>query len=302
MKAIILADRRGEELWPLTEKRPVCMLPIANKPLLQIAIEELYLLGIREAAIICSDHEELISAYFGAGSASGMTLEFHRTAAPCSLDYALEMAGLLRKDPWIGVRGDMLRPYGFLEEAISRGPDAARSSIFAAMGIALPGRRGEPLCDIRWQALQGLETIDPLSLESISAYHRCNMLALGDELPDFIFAGRPSERHVAINQQSVVRAPFLDRRTVIGRHCLVERNVILGPGSVVGDGCIVDNGAAISESVLLPGSYVGAMEVECSVVDGSRIYCCQTGAITDLSGSSLAGLSIRQPYAEFSMA
>ena len=302
MKALILADRLGEELWPLTEKRPVCMLPVANKPILQLVVEELFLLGIREAAIIVADHEELIRTYFGSGGATGMALEYHRVAAPCSVEYGLELAEIRRGESWIAVRGDILRPCGFLEEAMSRGLRAASSSIFTAMGIALPGRRGEPLRDIRWAALRGLETIDPLSLESIAAYHRCNMLALEDELPDFIHSGRPTERHVAINQQSVVRAPFLDRRTVIGRHCLVERNVILGQGSVVGDGCIVDHGAAIFESVILPGSYVGAMDVEHSVVDGSRIYCCRSGAITDLSGSSLAGLNVQHPHAEFSMA
>lgn len=302
MKALILADRLGEEFWPLTEKRPVSMLPIANKPVLRIVIEELYQLGIREATIICSEHEELISTYFGTGSASGMELVFHSVIAPCSVEYGLELGGISRDEPWIAVRGDMLRPFGFLEEAMLRGPKAAKSSIFTAMGISIPTAFGEPLCDIRWAALRGEETIDPLSLESITAYHRCNMMALEGELPDFIFPGRPTERHIAIDQQSVVRAPFLDRRTVIGRHCLIEQNVILGPGSVVGDGCIVDKGAAIFESVILPGSYVGAMEIECSVVDGSRIYCCQTGAITDLSGSSLAGLSVKHPHAEFSMA
>jgi NDP-sugar pyrophosphorylase family protein len=302
MKALILADRFGEELWPLTEKRPISMLPIANKPVLQLAIEELYQLGIRQAAIVCSRHQEQVSTYFGDGSASGMELSCHSVAAPCSVEYGLELAGIAQDDPWIAVRGDILRPFGFLEEAMLRGWKAAKSSIFTAMGIAIPTAFGEPLCDIRWAALQGQETIDPLSLESIAAYHRCNMIAMEDKLPDFIFPGRPTERHIAINQQSVVRAPFLDRRTVIGRHCLIERNVILGPGSVIGDGCIVDNGAAIFESVLLPGSYVGAMEVECSVVDGSRIYCCQSGAITDLSGSSLAGLNVKQPHAEFSMA
>lgn len=302
MKALILADRGGEELWPLTEKRPVCMLPIANKAILQIAIEELYQLGVREAAVICSDHKEMIETYFGTGKAIGMELDFYQVAAPCSVDYGLELAGLRRNEKWIAVRGDILRPYGFLEEAVLRGPNAAKSSIFMAMGIAMPGEYGEAICDLRWAALQGLETIDPLSLESIAAYHRCNMLALEDGLPDFIFPGRPTERHIAINQQSVVRAPFLDRRTVIGRHCLVEQNVILGPGSVVGDGCIVDHGAAIFESVILPGSFVGAMEVERSVVDGSRIYCCRTGAITDLSGSSLAGLNVQRPHAEFSLA
>lgn len=302
MHAIILADRFGRELWPLTENRPVSMLPVANKPILQLAIEELYQLGIRKATIICSEHTGMVSTYFGYGRALGMALEYRTVSAPCSVEYGIELAGLSPLDDWIAVRGDILRPYGFLEEAMKRGRDASRSSIFTACGIVLPGPHGVVEHDIRWAALKAQGSLDPLNLESIPAYHRCNMKALEDDLPDFHFPGRPTEHHIAINQQSVVLAPFMDRRTIIGQNCLVERNVILGPGAIIGDGSIIDNGALIRESIVLPGSYVGAMEVEHAVVDGSRIYCCLSSAVIDLSGSSLAGLNFEQPHAEFSLA
>ncbi|HKJ61838.1 MAG TPA: NDP-sugar synthase [Hyphomicrobiales bacterium] len=301
MHAIILADRFGRELWPLAETRPVCLLPIANKPVLQLTIEELFQLGIRRATVLCSEHASLVSAYFGSGRAFGMDLQYRTVSAPCSVEYAIELARIEPDQDWIAVRGDILRPFGFLEEAMRRGAEAAKSSIFTAMGILVPGLRGAIQHDIRWAAMRGEGSVDPLNLESIAAFHRCNMKALAGEIPGFVLPGRPASGHIAIDQRSVVLAPFIDCRTVIGRNCLIERNVVLGGGAVIGDGSIIDNGAAIHESVILPGSYVGAMEVEHSVVDGSRIYGCLSGAIMDFGGSSLAALDISQSHAEFSI-
>ena len=302
MHAIILADRFGRELWPLAEARPVCLLPIANKPVVQLAVEELYRLGIRRATMICSEHAILVSACLGAGRAFGMDLQYQTVSAPCSVEYGLEMARIEPDQDWIAIRGDILRPCGFLEEAIKRGEEAAKSSIFTAMGILVKGPRGAIQHDIRWAALRGEGSVDPLNLQSITAFHRCNMKALEGDIPGFAFPGKPSAGHIAIDRKSVVLAPFVDRRTVIGRNCLVERNVVLGAGAIIGDGCIIDNGAAIHESVILPGSYVGAMEIEHSVVDGSRIYNCVSGDVLDLGGGPLSDLDLSQLPAEFSVA
>ena len=301
MHALILADRLGHELWPLTDKRPVSLLPIANKPVLQLAIEELFQLGVRKAAIVSAVHAGLVSTYFGSGRALGMELSHIATGTPCSIEEGLRLAGIDPSDGWVAVRGDILRPFGFLEEALTRGVKAAASSVFTAMGIALPRRDGTTGGDIRWQAVRACGPVGPCHLLSLNDYHQANMLALQGEVPDFILPGRPTEQHIAIGQQAVVLAPTLTRRTIIGRHCLVDGNVVLAEGAIVGDGSIVDKGALIKESVILPGSYVGAMEVERSIVDGPRIFDCDSGAIMDLSGSSLAGLNMRHPHAEFAM-
>ncbi len=301
MHALILADRLGHELWPLTDRRPISLLPIANKPVLQLAIEELYQLGVRKAAIVSALHSELVSTYFGSGHALGMELNHIAVDTACSIEEGLQLAGLDVAGDWVAVRGDILRPFGFLQEALARGERASASSVFTAMGIALPGPEGRIDGDIRWQAVSAFEPLGPCHLKSLNDYHHANMMALHGEVPDFILPGRPTEQHISIGQQAVVLAPTLTRRTIVGRHCLVDRNVVLGEGAIIGDGSIVDNGALIRESVVLPGSYVGAMEVERSIVDGSRIFDCDSGAIMDLTGSSLAGLNLRHPHAEFAM-
>jgi mannose-1-phosphate guanylyltransferase / phosphomannomutase len=301
MHALILADRLGHELWPLTDKRPISLLPIANKPVLQLTIEELFQLGVRKAAIVSALHAELVSTYFGSGQALGMELKHIAVDTPCSVEEGLRLAGSDLSGEWVAVRGDILRPFGFLLEALARGAKAAASSVFTTMGIALPGPGGTVSSDIRWQAVQACGPVGPCHLLSLHDYHQANMLAVQGEVPDFILPGRPTEQHIAIGQQAVVLAQPLTRRTIIGRHCLVDGNVVLADGAIVGDGSIVDKGALIKESVILPGSYVGAMQVERSIVDGTRIFDCDSGAIMDLSGSSLAGLNLRHPHAEFAM-
>ena len=301
MQALILADRLGHELWPLTDKRPISLLPIANKPVLQLAIEELFQLGVRNAVIVSSLHCGLVSTYFGSGRAFGMELKHLAVDTPCGIEEGLQLAGIDPAGDWLAVRGDILRPFGFLEEALARREKAAASSVFTAMGIALPGLGGKIDSDIRWQAVRAFAAFGPCHLENLYDYHQANMMAVHGDVPNFILPGRPTQQHIAIGQQAVVLAPSLTRRTIIGRHCLVDRNVVLDDGAIIGDGSIVDNGALIKESVILPGSYVGAMEVERSIVDGARIFCCDSGAIMDLTGSSLAGLNLRHPHADFAM-
>lgn len=301
MEALILADRLGQELWPLTEKWPVSLLPIANKPLLQMAIEELYQIGVRKASVISAEHDELVAAYFGSGHALGMELRYFAVDVQCSVAHGLDLAEIDPETDWIAVRGDILRPFGFLEEALARGKKAGLGSIFTAMGIALPSPGNKFGNDIRWDAVRASTAFGHCHLHDRFAYYRANMMALEGDVPNFIFPGRPTEQHVAIGQQSVVLAPFTTRRTIIGRNCLVESNVILGAGTIIGDGSIVDHGASVKDSIILPGSYVGPMDVEYAIVDGSKIYCCYSGAIMDLSGSSLAGLNFSHPHVEFSL-
>jgi len=65
MKGIILHGGHGTRLRPLTHTGPKQLLPIANKPMSQYALEDLRKAGITEIAIIIGEvHPEKVKELF----------------------------------------------------------------------------------------------------------------------------------------------------------------------------------------------------------------------------------------------
>ncbi|KAF8163214.1 nucleotide-diphospho-sugar transferase, partial [Crassisporium funariophilum] len=60
LQAVILADSFNRRFRPLTIRKPRCLLPICNAPLLDWTFESLALAGVQEVFVICRSHAELV--------------------------------------------------------------------------------------------------------------------------------------------------------------------------------------------------------------------------------------------------
>ncbi|PPQ70755.1 hypothetical protein CVT25_000076 [Psilocybe cyanescens] len=60
LQAVILADSFNKRFRPLTTRKPRCLLPICNAPLLDWTFESLALAGVQEVFVICRSHAELV--------------------------------------------------------------------------------------------------------------------------------------------------------------------------------------------------------------------------------------------------
>lgn len=63
MKAVIMAAGNGVRMWPLTETRPKCLLPIVGKPITYHQIRELAAAGVNEFIFVVREKKEQIVAY-----------------------------------------------------------------------------------------------------------------------------------------------------------------------------------------------------------------------------------------------
>lgn len=77
-KALILAAGMGTRLGELTRNLPKVMVPIAGKPMLEHHIEWLRGFGVREFYLNLHYLADVISDYFGDGSAWGVEVHYHR--------------------------------------------------------------------------------------------------------------------------------------------------------------------------------------------------------------------------------
>jgi NDP-sugar pyrophosphorylase family protein len=278
-EAIILADRAGTELAPLTNNRPVCMLPVGNKLLLQITLEELYCAGIRSATVISSCHHELVRETFGSGRRFGMSLTHLFTAQPTDTREAIDMAGLDQTYPAMVIRGDMLRPFGFLDEALKADAGSRGEQIYSSMGIALPQSPQAVHHSIAWEAICENNHFSACLVNSVPAFHDANMMALDGEVPGVCPPGRQAPDHMLVGSNSMVRSQRASQRTVaVGSNCLVEAATELGDHVVIGDNSIIDVTARLRRTVVLGNTYVGAGTVlEDSIVAGPLVLCGRTG-------------------------
>jgi len=92
LKGIILHGGHGTRLRPLTHTGPKQLLPIANKPMSQYALEDLRNVGIKEIAIILGDiYPEKVKEYYGNGEKFGVKITYIYQDQPLGISHAIKL-------------------------------------------------------------------------------------------------------------------------------------------------------------------------------------------------------------------
>ncbi len=93
MKAIIMAGGEGTRLRPLSCDRPKPMVPVANRPVMEYAIELLRDLGITEIGVTLQYLPQEIIDYFGEGKRWGVKLSYFIEDIPLGTAGSVKNAG-----------------------------------------------------------------------------------------------------------------------------------------------------------------------------------------------------------------
>lgn len=107
MKAIILAGGRGTRLAPYTTILPKPLMPIGDKPILDIVINQLRHYGFTDITLAVGYLAELLMAYFGDGERFGVKIRYSHE------DHPLGTAGPIALvddpgEPFLVMNGDIL--------------------------------------------------------------------------------------------------------------------------------------------------------------------------------------------------
>jgi glucose-1-phosphate thymidylyltransferase len=124
LKGLVLSGGKGSRLRPFTYTGAKQLVPIANKPILFYAIEELVNAGITEIGVITGDTGDQIREALGDGSKFGAKLTFIPQDAPSGIAHAVKIARpFLGDDSFVVFLGD-----NFLRGGINKFVDAFRAS------------------------------------------------------------------------------------------------------------------------------------------------------------------------------
>ena len=130
MKGIILHGGHGTRLRPLTHTGPKQLVPIANKPISQYALENLRESGITDIAIVVGEvYPEKVKEYYGDGSKFGVKITYVYQDQPLGIAHAVGLCEeFVGREPFVVYLGDNL-----LKRGIAKFVESFEGADFNAM-------------------------------------------------------------------------------------------------------------------------------------------------------------------------
>lgn len=112
LRALVMAGGQGSRLRPLTEELPKPMLPVGNKPLLQLIVEQLKQAGIRQVNVATHYKGDVIAEHFKNGEAFGVDIRYVKEDQPLGTAGALSLLDEV-DEPLLVMNGDILTRVDF---------------------------------------------------------------------------------------------------------------------------------------------------------------------------------------------
>lgn len=277
LKGLVLAGGKGSRLRPLTATGAKQLVPVANKPVLFYAIDQLVSAGITEIGIVTGDTAEQVEAALGDGAAFGAQITYLKQDAPRGLAHAVMTAqNYLGDSPFCMFLGD-----NFLEQGIEKHAEAFAESTAAgrillkkvedvsALGVAILNENGEvtklvekPTTKISDLAIVGVYFFGP-EIHSITPKLKPSgrgELEITDAIQGLIDAGH-------IVESSVIQDEWIDtgkkddmleaNRVVLGSIARDIRGRVESDSTIVGN-VVIEAGAVISGSTVRGPAIIGA--------------------------------------------
>jgi NDP-sugar pyrophosphorylase family protein len=106
-RAIILAGGLGTRLRPYTTTIPKPLMPVGERPILDVVLRQLKHFGFAHVTIVTGHLAELIEAYAGDGSRYGLDVDYYREDEPLGTVGAIALLDGLDA-PFLVMNGDVL--------------------------------------------------------------------------------------------------------------------------------------------------------------------------------------------------
>jgi len=156
LKGIILHGGHGTRLRPLTHTGPKQLLPIANKPMSQYALEDLKKAGISDIAIIIGDvYPEKVKEFYGDGKKFGVNITYVFQDRPRGISHAIRICkDFVGGDKFVVYLGDNILRKGLENYAKKFKSSDAESMIL--------------LCEVDDPSRFGIATLDGKKIKKIT--------------------------------------------------------------------------------------------------------------------------------------
>jgi NDP-sugar pyrophosphorylase family protein len=282
MHAIITLFNESRSFQPIARRRPVGMLPVLNRPLLEWQIMNCVRNGIRKILIIAVENPLSVGSFVGLDSRWGASIEMLVYKDPYSSKDVLRRVSGMMEFPAVLLPSESMLDLEY-EKFSNLRPDAKGKSIRILSTGHVEFRTDHdglkrcfrvpvdpPLdtgCYVFEECnLDSSQMVDYfwdgnyLSVESPRDLWKANMACIGGCFhnflgPDYGTLDQKEPRighHTVVDSNAVIQAP-----SFIGDYCRINPGAKIAPFSVLGDGVLIDHSASIVSSVIFNDTFVG---------------------------------------------
>jgi mannose-1-phosphate guanylyltransferase/phosphomannomutase len=311
MRAMVFVDRSGAALAPLDRQYTTALLPVVDKPLVQYRLEELIEAGITDCLFVISGHAEKLEAFLGRGERWGARFRFALSRggeAPSAVSRRVDIGD---DEPLLVLRADLMASPSvgrFLESAagihgdqvLGAAEDPRASLVLLRSGH---GDAGELLDQLHWTpdggsdaTLPQVASVDLSSvmvnpIASLADYHRANLDLVAKRIPGVTPGGRELALGLTAGRRAIASPKSLKQgQAYVGENSRVSPEAELLGEVVICRDVVVDRAATISDSVILPYSYIGELvEVTNAIIAHDILIRVDTGAVIKIADAFLLG-------------
>lgn len=128
-RAVVLAGGLGTRLRPYTTVLPKPLMPVGDRPILDIVVRQLKAAGFDRITISTGYLAELIEAFFADGSKYGIPIDYFREEEPLGTVGALSMIDDLGDTDFLVMNGDVLTDIDYGQLLDRHAADGAAATI-----------------------------------------------------------------------------------------------------------------------------------------------------------------------------
>jgi mannose-1-phosphate guanylyltransferase len=141
MQALILAGGEGTRLRPITSTMPKPVVPLANRPHLELMISWLRSHDVDEVILSCGFLADGVREVLGTGERLGIPIRYVEEPVPLGTGGALRFAGELLADRFFMLNGDVLTDID-LTAQLAQHQDTGAVATIALIGVDDPSAYG----------------------------------------------------------------------------------------------------------------------------------------------------------------
>jgi glucose-1-phosphate thymidylyltransferase len=300
VKGLILSGGHGTRLRPLTYSQQKQLIPVANKPILFYAIEDIVEAGAKDIGIIVGPNKEQIMEAIGDGSRWGARITFIEQEAPLGLAHCVKISGdFLEDESFVVYLGDNILKGGITKYLNRFKESKADASILlckvdnpSQFGVAELNKDGSvrrliekpqnPPSDL---ALVGVYMFTPAILEAVNNIkpsHRGELeitdaiqymidhkLKVNSEIVDGWWKDTGKSKDILEANHLILDELMPYNKGRVEESAVIRGKVAIGKGTVIKADSVIKGPVIIGKNCSIgPNTYIGPYT---SIGDNSRI-------------------------------